>query len=88
MYSVIMTGYMFRNAQYRLELQESLEQVVALPDVQDNKVTLFLFLPFLAFCLWFERYLSVLIIEGCIMLNLVDRDLFIWTFGQVISYPY
>ncbi|KAK7352184.1 hypothetical protein VNO80_17602 [Phaseolus coccineus] len=37
MYSVIMTGYMFRNAQYRLELQESLEQVVALPDVQDKK---------------------------------------------------
>jgi hypothetical protein len=28
---------MFRNAQYRLELQESLEQV-ALPDVQDKKV--------------------------------------------------
>lgn len=41
MYSVMMTGYMFRNAQYRLELQESLEQV-ALPDVQDKKVTLFL----------------------------------------------
>ncbi|XP_052732039.1 uncharacterized protein LOC108341311 isoform X2 [Vigna angularis] len=38
MYSVIMTGYMFRNAQYRLELQESLEQVAALPDVQDKKV--------------------------------------------------
>jgi len=37
MYSVMMTGYMFRNAQYRLELQESLEQV-ALPDVQDKKV--------------------------------------------------
>ncbi|BAT77627.1 hypothetical protein LR48_Vigan09g037500 [Vigna angularis] len=37
MYSVIMTGYMFRNAQYRLELQESLEQVAALPDVQDKK---------------------------------------------------
>ncbi|TKY75315.1 hypothetical protein E2542_SST04082 [Spatholobus suberectus] len=37
MYSVMMTGYMFRNAQYRLELQESLEQVVALPDVQDKK---------------------------------------------------
>jgi hypothetical protein len=36
MYSVMMTGYMFRNAQYRLELQESLEQV-ALPDVQDKK---------------------------------------------------
>lgn len=37
MYSVMMTGYMFRNAQYRLELQESLEQV-ALPDLQDKKV--------------------------------------------------
>ncbi|CAL5205524.1 unnamed protein product [Lathyrus oleraceus] len=36
MYSVMMTGYMFRNAQYRLELQESLEQV-ALPDLQDKK---------------------------------------------------
>lgn len=36
MYSVIMTGYMFKNAQYRLELQQSLEQV-ALPDVQDKK---------------------------------------------------
>ncbi|KAK7283450.1 hypothetical protein RIF29_12972 [Crotalaria pallida] len=36
MYSVMMTGYMFRNAQYRLELQESLQQV-ALPDVQDQK---------------------------------------------------
>ncbi|KAL3012788.1 hypothetical protein AAZX31_06G017700 [Glycine max] len=37
MYSIMMTGYMFKNAQYRLELQESLEQVVALPDVQDKK---------------------------------------------------
>lgn len=37
MYSVMMTGYMFKNAQYRLELQQSLEQV-ALPDVQDKKV--------------------------------------------------
>ncbi|XP_028083273.1 uncharacterized protein LOC114284532 isoform X2 [Camellia sinensis] len=36
MYSVLMTGYMFRNAQYRLELQQSLEQV-ALPEVQDKK---------------------------------------------------
>ncbi|KAJ6829090.1 uncharacterized protein M6B38_359790 [Iris pallida] len=36
MYSVMMTGYMFRNAQYRLELQQSLEQV-ALQDVQDDK---------------------------------------------------
>ncbi|KAK0576513.1 hypothetical protein LWI29_018694 [Acer saccharum] len=36
MYSVMMTGYMFKNAQYRLELQQSLEQV-ALPDVQEQK---------------------------------------------------
>lgn len=43
MYSVMMTGYMFKNAQYRLELQQSLEQV-ALPDVQDNKVICFIFL--------------------------------------------
>ncbi|KAI3962725.1 hypothetical protein MKW92_022631 [Papaver armeniacum] len=38
MYSVLMTGYMFRNAQYRMELQQSLEQV-ALPDGQDKKDT-------------------------------------------------
>lgn len=31
MYSVMMTGYMFRNAQFRLELQQSLEQA-ALPE--------------------------------------------------------
>ncbi|KAI3724583.1 hypothetical protein L2E82_36364 [Cichorium intybus] len=39
MYSVLMTGYMFRNAQYRLELQQSLEQV-ALPDTssQDQNI--------------------------------------------------
>ena len=36
MYSVMMTGYMFKNAQYRLELQQSLEQV-ALPDAQEKK---------------------------------------------------
>ncbi|GMY28112.1 DUF760 domain-containing [Fagus crenata] len=36
MYSVMMTGYMFKNAQDRLELQQSLEQV-ALPDAQDKK---------------------------------------------------
>ncbi|KAK9270188.1 hypothetical protein L1049_025764 [Liquidambar formosana] len=36
MYSVMMTGYMFKNAQYRLELQQSLEQV-ALPEAQDKK---------------------------------------------------
>lgn len=40
MYSVMMTGYMFKNAQYRLELQQCLEQV-ALPDVQDTKVLVF-----------------------------------------------
>ncbi|XP_044511021.1 uncharacterized protein LOC123229331 isoform X2 [Mangifera indica] len=34
MYSVMMTGYMFKNAQYRLELQQSLEQV-ALPEKPD-----------------------------------------------------
>uniref|UniRef100_A0A803NJW5 Uncharacterized protein n=1 Tax=Cannabis sativa TaxID=3483 RepID=A0A803NJW5_CANSA len=39
MYSVMMTGYMFKNAQYRLELQQSLEQA-ALPDVQEKKVSL------------------------------------------------
>ncbi|KAK6245652.1 Protein of unknown function DUF760 - like 6 [Theobroma cacao] len=36
MYSVMMTGYMFRNAQYRLELQQSIEQA-ALPEVQEEK---------------------------------------------------
>ncbi|VVB07650.1 unnamed protein product [Arabis nemorensis] len=36
MMSVLMTGYMFRNAQYRLELQQSLEQV-ALPEPRDKK---------------------------------------------------
>ncbi|KAK8956418.1 hypothetical protein KSP40_PGU019842 [Platanthera guangdongensis] len=35
MYSVMMTGYMFRNAQYRLELQQSVEQI-ALPDVKEE----------------------------------------------------
>ncbi|KAL8172136.1 hypothetical protein V2J09_023940 [Rumex salicifolius] len=38
MYSVLMTGYMFRNAQFRIELQQSLEQV-SLPDVQEQKET-------------------------------------------------
>ena len=43
MYSVMMTGYMFKNAQYRLELQQSLEQA-ALPEVQEKKVcSLFIF---------------------------------------------
>lgn len=37
MYSVMMTGYMFKNAQNRLELQQSLEQV-ALPEPKDEKV--------------------------------------------------
>lgn len=36
MYSVLMTGYMFKNVQYRLELQQSLEQV-ALLEAQDPK---------------------------------------------------
>ncbi|XP_051124604.1 uncharacterized protein LOC127246968 [Andrographis paniculata] len=36
MYSVLMTGYMFQNAQNRLEFQQSLEQV-ALPEPQDRK---------------------------------------------------
>ncbi|KAG9443172.1 hypothetical protein H6P81_019026 [Aristolochia fimbriata] len=36
MYSVMMTGYMFKTAQYRLELQQSLEQV-ALPDASEEK---------------------------------------------------
>lgn len=36
MMSVLMTGYMFRNAQYRLELQQSLEQV-ALPEPRHKK---------------------------------------------------
>jgi len=36
MYSVLMTGYMFRNAQYRLELQQSLEQI-ALPEPEEEK---------------------------------------------------
>lgn len=36
MYSVLMTGYMFRNAQFRLELQQSLEQA-ALPDAEGKK---------------------------------------------------
>lgn len=42
MYSIMMTGYMFQNAQYRLELQQGLEQPAALPDVQDTKVIFFL----------------------------------------------
>ncbi|KAK7283787.1 hypothetical protein RIF29_13533 [Crotalaria pallida] len=36
MYSVMMTGYIFSNARYRLELQQSLEQV-ALPEAQNKK---------------------------------------------------
>lgn len=35
MYSVMMTGYMFGNAQYRLELQQSLEHI-ALPDPEEK----------------------------------------------------
>lgn len=37
MYSVMMTGYMFKNAQNRLELQQSLEQV-ALPEPNHQRV--------------------------------------------------
>ncbi|KAL3514856.1 hypothetical protein ACH5RR_027573 [Cinchona calisaya] len=36
MYSVLMTGYMFRNVKYRIELQQSLEQV-ALPGAPASK---------------------------------------------------
>lgn len=39
MYSVMMTGYMFKNAQYRLELQLSLDQI-ALPDPEEKNVCL------------------------------------------------
>lgn len=46
MYSVLMTGYMFKNAQYRLELQQSLEQV-ALTDAQEEKVSISPFFGFL-----------------------------------------
>ncbi|KAG6534197.1 hypothetical protein ZIOFF_008082 [Zingiber officinale] len=38
MYSVLMTGYMFRNAQYRLELQQSVEQI-SLPDPEEKNFT-------------------------------------------------
>lgn len=38
MYSVMMTGYMFRNAQYRMELQQSLAQA-ALPEAVSSNVT-------------------------------------------------
>ena len=37
MYSVMMTGYMFRNAQYRMELQQSLAQA-ALPEAVSSNV--------------------------------------------------
>jgi len=40
MYSIMMTGYMFRNAQFRVELQQSLEQA-ALPE-PEKKVAGFL----------------------------------------------
>lgn len=42
MYGVLMTGYMFRNAQYRLELQQSLEHV-ALPEPKERLVSSFFF---------------------------------------------
>lgn len=38
MYSVMMTGYMFRNAQYRMELQQSLAQA-ALPEAVSSSIT-------------------------------------------------
>ena len=38
MFSVLMTGYMFKNAEYRLELQQSLEQV-ALIETTKTKVS-------------------------------------------------
>lgn len=53
MYSVMMTGYMFRNAQNRLELQQSLEQV-ALPEAQERKVRYFL--PFSLFLLFVHLF--------------------------------
>jgi len=53
MMSVLMTGYMFRNAQYRLELQQSLEQV-ALPEPRDQKVIIFSFITSV-FCLACKR---------------------------------
>lgn len=49
MYSVLMTGYMFRNAQYRLELQQSLEQV-ALPDSSQERKVHFQMLAFRSNC--------------------------------------
>ncbi|XVE69627.1 hypothetical protein DITRI_Ditri10aG0005200 [Diplodiscus trichospermus] len=61
MYSVMMTGYMFRNAQYRLELQQSLEQA-ALPEVQEKKVSL---LPTFPFCLLKETKMVVVICRAC-----------------------
>lgn len=38
MYSVMMTGYMFKNAQFRLELQQSLEHATLPNLAQDEKV--------------------------------------------------
>lgn len=56
MYSVLMTGYMFRNAQYRMGLQQSLEQV-ALPDGQDKKVCGWSCFAYLLFVmLWIGKY--------------------------------
>uniref|UniRef100_A0A804R566 Uncharacterized protein n=1 Tax=Zea mays TaxID=4577 RepID=A0A804R566_MAIZE len=37
MYSVLMTGYMFRSAQHHLELQQSLEQI-SLPEPNEEKI--------------------------------------------------
>ncbi|KAL2501143.1 Uncharacterized protein Fot_34991 [Forsythia ovata] len=44
MYSVMMTGYMFRNVQHRLDFDQSLEQV-ALPEPQEKKASSF-YLPY------------------------------------------
>jgi hypothetical protein len=41
MYSVLMTGYMFRSAQHHLELQQSLEQI-SLPEPNEEKVVVHL----------------------------------------------
>nr|XP_016449933.1 PREDICTED: uncharacterized protein LOC107774797 [Nicotiana tabacum] len=59
MYSVLMTGYMFRNAQFRLELQQSLEQA-ALPEAQEEKVSTFWCVDFVAIFWNYINYYSLL----------------------------
>lgn len=44
MYSVMMTGYMFRNAQFRLEMQQSL-QLAALPNPETQEKVVSFFFP-------------------------------------------